>query len=110
MPVDNPTAEALLRARAPRALRPLTGRERLSEALFALGLVGATAALYVLGGWWSTALWVPARHAAGAARRPRRHARARQAHRVPHRRRDGAADPARRRADAPPAAAGDGAG
>src|SRR4051812_31556003 len=49
----DPTVEALLRGAAPRALTPLAGRERLSEAAFAVGLLAACAGLYATGGWWS---------------------------------------------------------
>jgi putative nucleotidyltransferase with HDIG domain len=56
--VENPSVEALLRLALPRKLEPLAGRERVSEALFALALLGATAGLYALGGWWSFPAWL----------------------------------------------------
>src|SRR3954471_23228200 len=56
--VENPHVEALLREAAPRKLTPLTGRERLSEALFALGAVAASGGLYALGGSWSFPWWL----------------------------------------------------
>jgi putative nucleotidyltransferase with HDIG domain len=54
MPIlEDPNVEELLRGAAPHALRPLAGRERVSEALLALGLLGAVAGLFAVGGWWS---------------------------------------------------------
>src|SRR4051812_23756751 len=55
--VENPSVEALLRLAAPRKLEPLAGRERVSEAVFAVALLAATAGLYALGGWWSFPAW-----------------------------------------------------
>src|SRR5947209_8228820 len=54
----DPNVEALLRGAAPRALTPLAGRERVSESLFALGVLAAVAGLYVVGGWWSFSPWL----------------------------------------------------
>src|SRR5689334_5299554 len=56
--VENPIVENLLRGAAPQRLRPLTGRERVSEAGFAVALVAATAGLFAVGGWWSFHPWV----------------------------------------------------
>ena len=56
--VENPSVENLLRGAAPQRLRPLTGRERVSEAVFAVALVAATAGLFAIGGWWSFHPWL----------------------------------------------------
>jgi putative nucleotidyltransferase with HDIG domain len=57
---DDPAVEALLRAAPTRAQQPLAGRERLSEALFALALVAACGGLYALAGVGSFTWWLPA--------------------------------------------------
>ena len=46
----DPIAEVLIRDAAPRLRSPLVGRERLTEVVFACGLLVATAALWLLAG------------------------------------------------------------